>query len=221
MAEAFFRIIDAVLDILFPDLLGDGLLRFAESRPQPMEALPENAWAEGIVLSALPYRALAVRRSLWQFKYKGSQKVAAILAGALSGTIARAAGTEEIRARLDGKKILVIPIPSSARRLKERGFDQTAMLARFVVRKDKAGILESGTDVLYKIKDTKRQAHIKDRKIRLGNIKDSMRADPEKAFGRLVILIDDVSTTGATLKEGRRALLAAGAAGVLCISACH
>ncbi len=59
---------------------------------------------------------------------------------------------------------------------------------------------------------------------RLTNVKNSMRAagpDARRIAGRVCVVVDDVSTTGASLAEARRALLQAGARQVECIALAH
>ena len=50
-----------------------------------------------------------------------------------------------------------------------------------------------------------------DRARRLKNVKGSMEADPAVVAGRVCVVVDDVTTTGATLTEAKRALKEAGA----------
>jgi competence protein ComFC len=71
-------------------------------------------------------------------------------------------------------------------------------------------------NVLYRVLDTAPQADIKERKLRLQNMKNVFNLkNPELIKNKAVFLIDDVSTTGATIKEARRVLLNAGAKKIL------
>lgn len=72
------------------------------------------------------------------------------------------------------------------------------------------------TNVLYKTQDTPSQVSIKDREKRLNNIKGSFAVkNPELIKDRNIILIDDVSTTGATVTEAKKVLREAGAKKVI------
>lgn len=99
-------------------------------------------------------------------------------------------------------KIYLVPIPSSNSRLNERGYNPSEL----IVRK----ICESRTDlfsyapILKKIRETKRQTNLQ-RSERLTNLVGAFNATEKNNFGSC-ILIDDVSTTGATISEAIRAL---------------
>jgi len=220
MTDLLRKFRDFLLEVVFPGQAAKALSDFIAAHPEL-----ENAPARDGTYSLLPYRHPAVRSAVWLFKYRGSREIGRIFGTAIAAHISAKLPDHPLFARVDTqspqKPLLVIPIPSSKKRLRERGFDHGAMLAGFSAEKDAAGRFEIGHGVLYKIKDTKRQAHVKDRKIRLQNQKDSMAADPKKASGRLIILIDDVSTTGATFAEAKRALQDAGARAILCFSLCR
>jgi predicted amidophosphoribosyltransferase len=63
---------------------------------------------------------------------------------------------------------------------------------------------------------------MKNRSERLRNPKDSFRIlYPEKIAGREILLLDDVVTTGATLREAKRVLKSAGAKKVHCFALAH
>lgn len=103
---------------------------------------------------------------------------------------------------------LVIPMPLSTERLKERGFNQALLLAR-LLSPDKVA-----DQLLLRIQDTPPQSRLK-RAERERNVAVAFAVDPLKQSllkDRRVILIDDVMTSGASLFASARALRAAGAA---------
>lgn len=116
---------------------------------------------------------------------------------------------------LDGADMLV-PVPLHRRRLWQRRFNQSALLAAAVGRR--AGIAVRA-DLLARIRFTRPQGGLK-RKERRKNVRgafvlrDGLADD---VAGKTVVIVDDVYTTGATLNECARALLKAGAAQVRCL----
>lgn len=108
---------------------------------------------------------------------------------------------------------LLLPVPLSDERLRERGYNQAWELARRV-----AGELASPVDptLLLRVKDTAHQLDLPPEK-RAGNVRGAFAVEPRRrdaVEGRSVTLIDDVMTTGATLAEISRVLLQAGASEV-------
>ena len=105
---------------------------------------------------------------------------------------------------------LVIPVPLHPARERERGFNQAALLARKVGR---ACGLRVGTRMLRRVRATEAQSG--GRQAREANVKGAFSvARPGQVQDRRLLLIDDVLTTGATVNECAKALLAAGAAEV-------
>jgi ComF family protein len=100
---------------------------------------------------------------------------------------------------------LVLPLPLHRLRLRQRGFNQSALLARPVAR---ALGVPLDTTSLSRIRPTQEQASLP-RVSRAANVRGAFAARPEVAAQR-VLLIDDVRTTGATLAAAADALLAAG-----------
>jgi ComF family protein len=106
---------------------------------------------------------------------------------------------------------VVVPVPLHALRLAERGYNQSALLARPIARRLGAPFLPLA---LARVRDTPRQASL-GRDDRLGNVGGAFVArQPARLEGRTVLLVDDVRTTGATLAECARIALAAGAGSV-------
>ena len=103
---------------------------------------------------------------------------------------------------------LITAVPISKRRYRERGYNQSRLLAEQIERL--RGIPYAET--LKKIKNTPPQSKLNHRK-RQENIKNAFSAiQPETLVGKRILLIDDICTTGATLNECARVLMKAGAA---------
>lgn len=105
---------------------------------------------------------------------------------------------------LDSMKLVapvLVPVPLHAAKLRERGYNQSELLADGVARLTG---LELSRSALRRLRNTPAQAGLDGRK-RLENTRRAFRAG-ESVAGRHVILVDDVLTTGATLAECARAL---------------
>lgn len=113
---------------------------------------------------------------------------------------------------------LIIPIPLSSKRFKERGYNQA-----FVIANEASKILgiPCVENVLSRCKETKRQADVDDNSKRALNVEGAFKASDEFDFGGLtVVLIDDVATTGNTLHEAACELYKAGASKIKCVTLC-
>lgn len=111
---------------------------------------------------------------------------------------------------------LVVPIPLHPQRLRRRGFNQAALLLRAwqQATPDAAPAPGGREDILVRVRRTPPQTGLK-RRQRRQNIRGAFRViDREGLQGQRLLLLDDVFTTGATVEEAARMLLAAGAAAV-------
>lgn len=101
----------------------------------------------------------------------------------------------------------IIPIPLYPGRFYKRGYNQSEEIARGVSESLNVELL---TDILYMSHKTRQQARLPAYK-RISNIKDAFSVDDSiQLEDKSVLLIDDVTTTGETLKEAARVLLEAG-----------
>ena len=108
---------------------------------------------------------------------------------------------------------LIVPVPLSPKRLRQRGFNQSLFLAKHVAR-------ATGIPVDYmslrRSKDTQPQSLLK-RDDRKKNVKNAFTVLGSGLKGKKVILVDDVATTGSTLNECAKALSKSGAKEVQCM----
>jgi len=112
----------------------------------------------------------------------------------------------------------VIPIPLYKDRLRQREFNQSALLAKYTAKNTGAALL---VDCLVKIKDTKPQVGLSSRE-RRRNIKNAFDVEKKEFIkGKDILLMDDVITTGATVRECSRVLKKAGAANIYVLALAH
>jgi ComF family protein len=156
---------------------------------------------------SLPYHDEAVRALVWELKYYADSHAANIAGGFLAETLL-AEASDVLGAPL------LIPMPMHPKRRRERGHNQTEVLCKAAL-KHAAGI-EYVPSGLKRIKETAPQQGL-ERHERLSNLKGSMKADA-CVNGRVCIVVDDVTTTGASFAEAKRALKAAGASEVRCVA---
>lgn len=119
----------------------------------------------------------------------------------------------------EGTPPLLVPMPMSKVEKRKRGFNQCEELVR-EIKKLGGDNVEVSYNTLKKVRETKRQTTLS-REERVKNVKRSMTATLRQAQGRIIIVLDDVYTTGASLSEARRALLEAGAKRVIGLFIAH
>lgn len=163
----------------------------------------ERAVAHGLYAGTL-------RSLLHLLKYDGVEPIAARLGGLLAE---KAAAIPELP-----QNVLVVPVPLFAGKRRERGFNQSELLARAVcdamrrLRPTWEG--EIAPRALSRQRATKSQAGLSEHQ-RRRNLRGVFSvSDPAKLRGRAVLLIDDIYTTGATARACSAALKKGGAASV-------
>jgi ComF family protein len=108
---------------------------------------------------------------------------------------------------------LVLPMPLSRERLKERGFNQALLLARALAP------TKTRAQLLLRVQDNPAQSSLS-RAQRLRNVQHAFAIDPLRQTSireKRVVLVDDVMTSGATLAAAARSLRRAGAAHIAAV----
>lgn len=108
---------------------------------------------------------------------------------------------------------MMVPIPLGRRRLRERGYNQVAMIA---IPLAMALGYQYAPNVLMRQKETRTQVGLSWEE-RRKNMREAFRAGAG-VKGKIVLVMDDVSTTGSTLSAGAQALYAAGAKDVYALT---
>ncbi|HLG99913.1 MAG TPA: ComF family protein [Bryobacteraceae bacterium] len=140
-----------------------------------------------------------LRELIHLFKYGRIQTLAQPLGGLLAAAFPREQSFD-----------LIVPMPLHWRKRWQRGFNQSALLAREMGRRTNIPVANS----LRRVKSTAAQAGLTNAKRRL-NVSGAFEARRRAALnGKRVLVIDDVMTTGATAASCARALKRAGAAQV-------
>ena len=105
----------------------------------------------------------------------------------------------------------VIPIPLYKDRLRQREFNQSALLAKYTAKSTGTSLL---VDCLVKVKDTMPQVGLSSRE-RRRNIRNAFGVEKKELIkGKVILLMDDVITTGATVRECSKVLKKAGAVNI-------
>ncbi|MEI6281035.1 MAG: phosphoribosyltransferase family protein [bacterium] len=214
------------------------------------EATGAERESENWIFPIYDYRNPIIKKSLSLLKYKGKKRLAKIFAGIVYEKILEE--LSELSTMENFRGPILIPIPLSPKRYRERGYNQAELICRELIKIDKLrnhltpspspnlgeGGRRSGevlvfhktftleNNILIKIKETEHQARIKDRRIRLKNLSNSFAIkNGERGEvmlkGKNIILIDDITTTGATLSEAKKILKQAGARKVIAFTVAH
>jgi ComF family protein len=108
-------------------------------------------------------------------------------------------------------KLFLQPIPLSKKRLRDRGFNQAFFLCKYFQKFLTLPI----SDFIIRVKDTKSQAELKNKRERYNNLRGAFKINdhghPELILGSRIVLVDDVITSGSTVKEAAKILKKFGA----------
>ncbi|MBC5809537.1 MAG: ComF family protein, partial [Candidatus Eremiobacteraeota bacterium] len=154
------------------------------ARCVPAEAAAGRLMLHGLTVHALGNYEGGLRRAVLALK-RGRRDVGRALGAALAARFAHELRPHDV----------LVPVPTTRARRLERGFNQSALLAEAVARHATLGVL----DALGRVEGAPQQG--RDRDERLGAAGRFRAGRPEIVGETSVVIVDDVVTTGATLRD--------------------
>ncbi|OHB18694.1 MAG: hypothetical protein A2854_05245 [Parcubacteria group bacterium RIFCSPHIGHO2_01_FULL_56_18] len=202
----------AVLEVIFDTVLPlrD---RSARTKARTADEIPlcptVHELLQARITTLMDYRQSEVQDLIRSLKYDGSRYAAQLAAQLLADYL-----REEISSHrsFSQRKVLIIPVPLHSSRTRERGFNQIELVLKALPQEFRDGTLSTlMPGALLRIRKTEQQTRLH-RSERLSNVAGAF-AVFEATFvnKKRVFLIDDVTTTGATLVNAATPLRRAGA----------
>lgn len=173
---------------------------------EPCEAgeVPPFAWSQ-----TLGRYGGRLRDAIHRFKYDGKTALALPLGKLLADSLD--APPSPLLRSSQGESLtfdVVVPVPLHPARYRQRGFNQSELLAK-IVAQQRGWLLD--TQGLQRVRRTRPQANLV-RTDRVHNVLDAFTCQPLQRYaGKSVLIIDDVLTTGSTMREVARTIQEAGA----------
>ncbi len=200
------NIIRFIVDMIFPP--GEDALLVRDAKSHELATLMKTTDVRGIE-ALLPFRIPIVRAAIHEAKFHGSKKAFDLLGNVL----------HERLAELPEHEYMLIPIPLSGSRKRQRGYNQAAEIAKAAA----AGLphIKIREDLVKRTRNTKPQTDLPKEK-REDNVKDAfLITNPEAIAGKRIILFDDVVTTGATMRAAKEVTLEKGPESVILVAVAH
>ena len=201
------RMLLEALDVVLPERARAARIRKKELCDFPLVPT-EHALLSARITTLLDYKDHSVSDLIRALKYEHSGRAADICAQALADYL-----REEIASvkTFSPRPVVLVPMPLHKTRVRERGFNQMQKVLARLPREFKDGTISRVEgDALLRTKHTPQQARLS-RAERLKNVADAFTADAARAKNMHIFLIDDVTTTGATLVSAAKPLRKAGA----------
>ncbi len=198
-----WRLFLSLIDIVLPKK--ERVVRVEDYSIANLSIEPREHESCGVRITTLmEYRTRAVSDLIQALKYDRAEHAAQLLAEALAEYLC-----EEIASlkSFSAKPIVLVPVPLHASRTRERGFNQVEVILNALPKEFKDGTLSRiEKSLLVRTRGTEQQTRLK-RAERFKNVEHAFSLlRPELLVDAHVILIDDVTTTGATLAHASHPL---------------
>lgn len=216
------KLYNGILDTVFPVTTREHIVKKLYDDKASLEMTPrKNTTTSGTdVTTLLEYNARYVRKLIHSLKFYNSQKSAYVLAHLLNDYL-----VEYLADRMlyESAKTLIVPVPLSKKRKRERGFNQIERVLDELIKinGDFKEIVNIG--MLTRTKHTTPQTRL-NKKDRLSNlagafeVKNTCKANLQNTH---IIVLDDICTTGATLAETKGVLEKTGCKKVMLLAFAH
>lgn len=171
-----------------------------------LQAIPHTRHTvNNSIYSLYNYKNKTIKELIWKMKYKNRRSVARIFGRELFDEIIEVLNEKMLV--LGSEKVLLVPIPLHKNRLRRRGYNQSDLIAQAIVTHGTNNLFEISRTVLTRPKDTAQQARSQKRNDRFQNLAHAFEyTDSISIKNRVVILIDDITTTGATINFAKKTL---------------
>lgn len=155
-----------------------------------------------ILGAAASYDDVAVRNLIHALKYENLPSAAKPLAELIIKHVEYSA----LRKLIEPEKSVIVPVPLHPARLRARGYNQSELIAG---RLGTYFNIPVATSILKRVRNTSPQIEMKSRDARAENLRGSFSLNPNHELtAATIILVDDVYTSGSTIKEAAKALRA-------------
>jgi|SRR3989338_170699 len=204
IAELFNTVLDAVLP------RRHRTVRTALLQSGDLPLSPTSHSLLGTTITTLmEYGNESVSDTIQSLKYDGAGHAAHLCAAVLADYLREEIASHKLYSQ---KPIVLVPVPLHKARARERGFNQIELVLAALPKDFKDGTLSRiNTKALSRTRETKQQTRLS-RSERLGNVAGAFEVQgADTVRGSYIYLIDDVTTTGATLVNAGTPLRRAGA----------
>jgi len=204
----------ALLNIIFPEKCagcGEKSSYLCLSCRKKIPALSVQLLSKENIFSLYPYRNEIIKKLLFQLKFKHIKDIAFVFGEPLHNFI--------FKEFQEDFPIYLLPIPQTKIHAKKRGFNQAHALAEAIAAHNKNYFIK---DILVRKDVVSAQTSFKSRKDRENNMRDGFFIENgEFLKNNTVVIIDDIVTTGSTMRAGKRALEKFSPKKISCISVAY
>ena len=160
-----------------------------------------------------------IRSAIKKIKYRFASDLSTELINLIPSTSISQLTIRQLADQFNNETILT-PIPLHPTRLRFRGFNQAEILGKLLAKRLNIPLK---SETLRRVKKSRPQVEMKDRKKRLSNMEGSFSLSPNILISQYpsILMFDDVFTTGATLRSAANVLKRAGAIKVWGITLAH
>ncbi|MCK4918441.1 MAG: ComF family protein [Candidatus Pacebacteria bacterium] len=171
-------------------------------------------------IAIFSYKNKFTRQAIWSLKFKNNSKISQLFGQITYDYLIEELSELNLLTNFD--KPILISIPITSKKKRERGYNQTELIALEISKLDNNNSFEYRKNILKKIKNTLPQSRTRSKEERENNLKDCFKVImPKLIHGRNIILLDDVITTGTTMNEAKKTLLKHNPKQIICVALAH